>query len=431
VVASALFLVLAVRPFSGHFQRWAIRIISPTCVLVLLYIHSIAAWRAGSFLQQVMSGMSDQSSVSVELCCPPAHLAMPWYHIIHLQVHVNLQRAPRVIPESVSSLGPCEHERCTSSNGSSVRRFKKFFVLLFWHISGRTMASQAGLFIVACNFFPLIPQLQRSLYSVVTVMCLVTLFAIFPTVKGSNPVCTNTSGDDVTESEVGFGMLVSYQDLLHLVSPPSEHGHCTSRNRSQGIFHRIMGWIGFQSQFDSHVTRFQSEHETRAVDMIPAVLDRLCEAITVSYRWDTQQGFPVYVWSGREPKKLCLDVEWLLENMPQHLCKSGTLLWIDQLSIDQQSPKYMRKLIPRMTMCYALSISTLVVDNSHQFSLGHADNYFSRIWTYQEFCLPASLIYVRREDRTHDLPEKFIMQRKAAQVLKLQTYHCYNDSVQC
>lgn len=102
-----------------------------------------------------------------------------------------------------------------------------------------------------------------------------------------------------------------------------------------------------------------------------------------------------------------------------------------QLSIDQQSPKYMRKLIPRMTMCYALSISTLVVDNSHQFSLGHADNYFSRIWTYQEFCLPASLIYVRREDRTHDLPEKFIMQRKAAQVLKLQTYHCYNDSVQC
>lgn len=40
---------------AGHFQRWAIRIISPTCVLVLLYIHSIAAWRAGSFLQQVKS----------------------------------------------------------------------------------------------------------------------------------------------------------------------------------------------------------------------------------------------------------------------------------------------------------------------------------------------------------------------------------------
>lgn len=56
------------------------------------------------------------------------------------------------------------------------------------------------------------------------------------------------------------------------------------------------------------------------------------ELLTFSYnRWDTQQGFPVYVWSGREPKKLCLDVEWLLENMPQHLCKSGTLLWIDQV----------------------------------------------------------------------------------------------------
>jgi hypothetical protein len=62
-------------------------------------------------------------------------------------------------------------------------------------------------------------------------------------------------------------------------------------------------------------------------------------------------------------------------------------------------------LVPKMTACYALSSCTVAIDNSLEHPRGCPDNYYSRAWTFQEFCLPPSLLVFKPkalQDSAHD-----------------------------
>ena len=73
-----------------------------------------------------------------------------------------------------------------------------------------------------------------------------------------------------------------------------------------------------------------------------------------------------------------------LEYLPKRWKSSSTLLWIDHLSVDQESNSCKTILIPRMTVCYGLSD----YDNN---------NHFNRILTFQEF--PPSICGFLRRNR--------------------------------
>lgn len=62
-------------------------------------------------------------------------------------------------------------------------------------------------------------------------------------------------------------------------------------------------------------------------------------------------------------------------------------------------------LVPKMTACYALSSCTVAIDNSLEQPRGCPDNYFSRAWTFQEFCLPPSLLVFKPKALKDSLPD--------------------------
>lgn len=242
------------------------------------------------------------------------------------------------------------------NQASEFSRFAKQIVpLLLWHVSGRTFAAQVSMLIALCNWMSLVPSLQVALYVVIMVLNMASLL-VFKLLYLMNPCCVNQSGDEIPPAHLGFGMLVLKVQLL------------------------------------------RHAHRQHSLKMIPATIERLFEAITISYRWEPEDWIPVCLWNRDSPHHLhtikldVLNKAWQLPGFPSTKQNDFTLIWLDQAAIDQLSQNTKQLLVPKMTACYALSFATFVIDNSHANPRGTTENYFSRTWTFQEFCLPPFLI---------------------------------------
>ncbi|GFR42262.1 hypothetical protein Agub_g3158 [Astrephomene gubernaculifera] len=239
-----------------------------------------------------------------------------------------------------------------------LRVARQFFPIFLWHVSGRTVSAQIAMFISLCNWLPLVPAVQVELYSCIAVLTAICLF-LFRLTMYMNPACVNTSGNEIPTLHVGFGMLVIKSQLLS----------CGPNNPDFRL------------------------------KMVPASIERLFEAVTISYRWEPTTSFPVHVWNRDAPMTVQFRLD-ILQRAFNLLQARGidlgwsTLVWFDQASIDQESEQFKSLLVPRMTACYALSAMTLVLDNTDTYPYGHQDNYYSRIWTFQEYCLPPCISVV-------------------------------------
>lgn len=228
-----------------------------------------------------------------------------------------------------------------------LRVAKNFYPIMLWHVSGRTIAAQIAMFISLCNWLPLLPGVQVALFACVATFTAAALL-LFRLSSLMNPTCTNTSGDDIPTEHVGFGMLTVKCQLLHADTNPD-----------------------------------------LVIKMVPASIERLFEAVTISYRWDPVVTFPVRVWHRTAPMTVQFQIQLLrrafqlLEQQQGVRFDDHTLVWFDQAAIDQESERFKMLLVPRMTACYALSVLTLVLDNTDTYEFGSPDNYYSRIWTFQ------------------------------------------------
>ena len=242
---------------------------------------------------------------------------------------------------------------------------KQCLYFLLWHTSGETFAAAVALVVIALNFPPLIPMRQIYCYTI----CLfgtLTLLVLFWPLLHIDPICLNTSGDEIPSYHLGFGMLVSKKQL-------------------------------FESRLQ----------QGSRIDLIPATIERIFECVTISYRWeqDADGGIHVKLWNREEVQEVqitkllkSLDEVWSQQKKRRwfktkvEIGLSEEWLWLDTISIDQKSTMMKMLLVPKMTACYALSSCTVAIDNSLEQPRGCADNYYSRAWTFQEFCLPPSLL---------------------------------------
>lgn len=238
---------------------------------------------------------------------------------------------------------------------------KQVLALVLWHAGSRSLIASMALILYAANLLPLLPAVQLELYAA---FALLSVFALLYVrlLQLNYPSCMNASGADIPPVHVGFGMLVEKGQLLRVAVLGA-----TSCSRMK---------------------------------MVPATVERLAEAVTISYRWDDNHRFPLQIWN-RDPAEEAHASRSMLSRAFAMLAAHGiavhdrSLVWLDKASIDQQSDAFMKMLVPKMAACYALSECTLVLDNSHQCPVGTPDNYFSRTWTFQEYCLPPTLATVQ------------------------------------
>lgn len=247
----------------------------------------------------------------------------------------------------------------------SVRSFiKQILALVLWHVGSRSNVANLTFGLYIANLLPLIPAVQYEFFAAAALFS-ATHFVARRQFDQNHPTCVNTSGADIPPVHVGFGMLVEKGQLL----------------------------------------RSDSAAPCVYLKMVPATIERLAEAVTVSYRWDDDLAFPLRVWSRDEPESVHASHAGLSHAfalMAAHgvAVDDRSLIWLDKASIDQQSDSFMKMLVPKMAACYALSECTLGLDNTHKFAAGTPNNYFSRTWTFQEYCLPPTLAMVQAAGST-------------------------------
>lgn len=182
---------------------------------------------------------------------------------------------------------------------------KQCLYFLLWHTSGETFAAAVSLVVIALNFPPLIPMRQIYCYTVCFFGTMALLFLFWPLLN-IDPFCLNTSGDEIPSYHLGFGMLVSKRQLFEARSK--------------------MG---------------------ARIDLIPATIERIFEAVTISYRWeqDVDGGVHVRLWNRDEVEEVqitkllkSLDEVWAQQRKRSWLKSkveigiSDEWLWLDTIS---------------------------------------------------------------------------------------------------
>jgi hypothetical protein len=201
--------------------------------------------------------------------------------------------------------GDSEEMRKKGAGLSLGKAIKQCLYFLLWHTSGETFAGAVALVIIALNLPPLIPMRQTYCYTVCFFGTL-ALLVLFRPLLYIDPICLNTSGDEIPAYHLGFGMLVSKKQL-----------------------------------FDARAT------VGARIDLVPATIERIFEAVTISYRWeqDVDGGIHVKLWNREEVEEVqitkllkSLDEVWTQQKKKTWLTKrveigiSDEWLWLDTIS---------------------------------------------------------------------------------------------------
>mmetsp|Transcript_37629 Transcript_37629/g.93556 ORF Transcript_37629/g.93556 Transcript_37629/m.93556 type:complete len:868 (-) Transcript_37629:133-2736(-) len=309
----------------------AIRYLSSTCVLTLFAVHAQSARVASKFLFETVDRESDSV---LQVYFRGGSFLLKW--------HTKCDFYGGEDTASESILGKC----------------RRVIAILLWHVSGRTFAAQVAMFITLCNWLNLVPAVQIVFSSFIIVATYASLL-VWRLMIFMNPACINENGEEIPVEHIGFGMLAVKEQIMGLSS---------------------------------------SSPDGNFLKLVPASVERIMEAFTMSYRWDTSVTMQMSIWNTSKPRTAFLDLEFL-RNSFKHMSLFGpkyghTLIWLDQVAIDQESNAFKAILVPKMTVCYALSTATVVLDNSYKHPHSEVHNYFRRIWTFQEYCMPPRLIVI-------------------------------------